>query len=585
MVSSTVSCSRLSESKIKNYRTPLIVVGVACLLLLVFSRSPDELLTARFFAEDGQVFYQQAHELGFLHSVLATYNGYLHLFPRLIAGISLWLPLYYVPLFFNVAALTIQCVTAIYICSARMRNAGVLPLRIVVALLYLGLPHTGEVWGKLVNSQWQLAVLSFLILIAEPPRSRAGSWFDLAALAMSALTGPFSVLLFPIALLVALHKRSRRTVMQLALTAAGAVVQGVLLLTNGRSPGASTLGATVPLFCRILVRWLLFGFLPFRHRLELFVQSLIGSWIFAGCLLIVVLAFAMWSARRGSFELRCVLLFGVVVIAASLTSPVAASGGEQWPSLLEGGGERYWFIPRLVLAVEVLWLVVQPFSRWARAAGVAIMVAIGICCAAGWHIAQWQGPHFRTYLHVFDALPVGARLNVPIEPPPNWTLQLTKKPFDPMSHDAGFRDGRVLSDHDWRQELAFTTDDAGAASLLCDVIAVNGSSVAGRGTVTAPVHATILDGALLEGWAVLNGDHEPIAMDRIYAKVYDRVVEGDRLSLPFFYRKKPMYDAPYLVFLPPTVLRPGLQAVTVMGYSQPEKMLRTCRKTLYLYGD
>ena len=584
MVSPAVSYSRLSESK--SYRTPLIVAGVACLLLLVFSRSPDELLRARFFAEDGQVFYQQAHELGFLHSTFVTYNGYLHLFPRLIAGISLWLPLYYAPLFFNVAALTIQCVTAIYLCSPRLRNAGILPLRVVVALLYLGLPHIGEVWGKLVNSQWQLAVLSFLILIAEPPRSRAGSWFDLAALTIGALTGPFGILLLPIALLVALRRRSRRTASLLALTAAGAAVQGVLLLTNGRAPGTA-LGATVPLFCKIVVRWLLFGFLPSLYRFPQFIQSLIGSWIFGACLLMVVLAFVAWSARRGSFELRCMLLLGVTVIAASLTSPVAVSAdaGGQWLGLLNGAGERYWFIPRLVVAVVVLWLAVQPFSRWARAAGVAGMLAIAICCAAGWRIAQWQDGHFRTYLHVFDALPVGARLSVPIEPPPSWALELTKKPFDRMSHNANFRDGRVLSDRDWRHELAFTADDAGADFLLCDIITVNGSRLAGRGTLTAPIHTAIPDGVLLEGWAILHPDDEPLAMDRIYAKVDDRVVEGDRLLLPFFYRRKPMYEATYFVFLPATVLRPGLQAVTLMGYSQPEKTLHTCNKTFYIYGD
>lgn len=582
MVSTAVSYSRLSESK--GYRTPLIVAGVACLLLLVFSRSPDELLTARFFAEDGKVFYQQAHELGFLHSVFVTYNGYLHLFPRLIAGISLWLPIYYVPLFFNVAALAIQCVTAIYLCSPRLRNIGILPLRVVVALVYLGLPHIGEVWGKLVNSQWQLAVLSFLILIAEAPRSRAGAWFDLAALTMSALTGPFSILLLPIAVLVALRKRSRRTAILLALTAAGAVVQGVLLLTNGRAPG-TTLGATVPLFCKIVVRWLLFGFLPSLTRFPQFIQSLIGSWIFGACVLMVVLAFVAWSARQGSFELRCMLLFGATVLAASLASPMAVSAGEHWPALLIGLGERYWFIPRMVVALVVLWLAVQSFSMWARAAGVAGMVAIGICCAAGWHIAQWTDSHFRTYLHVFNALPVGAQLKVPIAPPPNWTLQLTKKPFDPMSHDANFRDSRVLSDREWRHELAFTPDDAGADSLLCDIITVNGSRLAGRGTLTAPVHAAIPDGVLLEGWAILHPDDEPLAMDRIYAKVDDRVVEGDRLALPFFYRRKPMYEATYFVFLPATVLRPGLQAVTVMGYLQPERMLRTCKEPFYIYSD
>ncbi len=582
MASPNISYSQLSEGK--SYRTPLVVAGLACLALVVCSRSPDLLLTARFFAEDGQVFYQQAHELGFLHSVFLTYAGYLHLFPRLIAGISLWLPLYYAPLFFNVVALTIHCVTALYICSPRTRNIGPFPLRVLIALLYLGLPHVGEVWGKLVNSQWQLAVLSFLILIAEPPRSRAGTWFDVAALAIGALTGPFSILLLPIALLVALFRHSSRNVIQLAIVALGAAVQGVLLLTKGRPPNTSSLGASVPLFCKIVVHYLLLGFLPNGYRLPRFLQPLIGFWTLATCLLIV-LACAVWIVRHGNFELRCMLLFGAAVTAASLASPIIVSNGEQWPVMLTGAGERYWFIPKLVVAVATLWLVVQPFSKWARTAGVAGTLAIAICCAAGWHIAQWPGIHFRTYLHVFDALPVGAQLTVPIDPPPSWTLQLTKKPFDPISHDPGFADGSVLTDDEWRHQLALRRADESAASLSGEVFAVNGSPVTGRASVTTPVHAAVRDGALLEIWAVLPTDDGLRAIDQMYAMVYDRVVRGDRLPRLLFYRNMQLHDATYLVFLPSTVLRPGLQAVTLMGYSRADKMLHTCKKSFYIYGD
>jgi hypothetical protein len=46
-----------------------------------------------------------------------------------------------------------------------------------------------------------------------------------------------------------------------------------------------------------------------------------------------------------------------------------------------------------------------------------------------------------------------------------------------------------------------------------------------------------------------------------------------------------MEDATYLVFLPSAVLRPGVQVVTLMGYSRSEKMLHTCEKSFYIYGD
>ena len=566
-------------------RTALVLVGLTCLALVVFSRSPDLLLTARFFAEDGQIFYQQAHELGFVHSILLPYAGYLHLFPRLVAGLSLWLPLFYVPLFFNVVALTVHCLTAVYICSPRMRNIGPLPLRLIVAFLYLGLPHIGEVWGKLTNSQWQMAVLSLLILIAAPPQGRLGTWFDRVALAIGALTGPFCILLLPIAALVAIYRRSSRTITQLAIVGLGAAVQAVALLLKGRPTETAKLGASFSLLGKLLVRWLFLGMLPSLARVPDFLRDIVGWWVFDACLAVGALAVLAWIFGKSGLEMRCVLLFGAIVTAASLASPKIVSWGEQWPTMLLGAGERYWFIPRLVLAVAVLWSAVQPFCKWARVAGAAALLAIFICCAEGWHIEQWNGIHFRTYAHVFNALPVGAQLRLPIDPPPSWTLSLTKKPLDRMSYDVAFMDGEILGVDDWRNRLHVELPDERSALLTGDVLWVNGASLGGRGSVMAPVHVAVRDGALLEGWAILATDAEFRPMDEMYAIVSSRVVKGNRLPLAGSYRKKRLDDAMYLLFLPSRVLGPGLQQVTLVGYSRSDNRLRTFGHRLYIYGD
>jgi hypothetical protein len=166
-------------------------VALALLAMVIFSRSPDVLLRARFFAEDGQVFYQQAHELGFLHSIFLPFAGYFHLVPRLVAGLSLLLPLFYVPLFFNTVALTVQCITVLYICSARLRNMGPLPTRAVVAFLYLGLPHIGEVWGAcLPHFDCGSAAEPFWILVRwDCPQHGSIDWAFLYSAAPCCVTG------------------------------------------------------------------------------------------------------------------------------------------------------------------------------------------------------------------------------------------------------------------------------------------------------------------------------------------------------------------------------------------------------------
>src|SRR5512134_1888460 len=92
----------------------------AGLTLLLFLRKPESLLHPQFWAEDGQLFFQQAWNQGFLASLLEPMSGYLHTFPRLVAGISTLLPLSLAPLAFSLAAFVVQLLPALYLLSARL---------------------------------------------------------------------------------------------------------------------------------------------------------------------------------------------------------------------------------------------------------------------------------------------------------------------------------------------------------------------------------------------------------------------------------------------------------------------------------
>jgi hypothetical protein len=237
-----------------------------------------------------------------------------------------------------------------------------------------------------------------------------------------------------------------------------------------------------------------------------------------------------------------------------------------------------------MIAVAVLWIAAQPISKWARAAGVATMLAILISSAIHWHIVRMPGMHFDTYVHVFNALPVGAQLRIPINPPP-WTLLLTKKPNDRTSHDPGFLDGEVVGLNDWRNRFQGASPEGSSASLTGEVITVNGTSVGLFGMATDFVHIPVRDGALLEGWATLRGQAEFRPMDEMFAITSDHVVKGHKLPIPGFYRKQKLENAMYLVFLPSIVLHPGLQEVSIMGYSRSDKTLYSYERHFYIYGN
>lgn len=70
---------------------PWIVIVLAP-LLIIYTRAPDAFHSPNFWAEDGVIFFRQWQALG-LSSLFETYNGYLHLAPRLVAALAGWAPL------------------------------------------------------------------------------------------------------------------------------------------------------------------------------------------------------------------------------------------------------------------------------------------------------------------------------------------------------------------------------------------------------------------------------------------------------------------------------------------------------------
>ena len=108
-----------------------------------------------------------------------------------------------------------------------------------------------------------------------------------------------------------------------------------------------------------------------------------------------------------------------------------------------------------------------------------------------------------------------------------------------------------------------------------------------RDSVLPLARVSIRDGALVEGWAIVPkvpDGSEFVPSDQIYAVASDYVVRGDWLPLTGERNKRPG-SAAYLVFLPSRILRPGLQEVTVMGYSERDRKLHGYGPKLYIYGD
>ena len=169
------------------------------------------------------MFFLDAYEMG--PSALVTpYNGYFHLVPRLTARLALAFDPRWMPAIYQAVAFGIWLAVILALFSPRIR----LPAKPALALAFVLVPHTGEVFISLTNLQWPLAVGLVLLILADDPAT-PGQWgADLVALLICGLTGPFSIFLWPLFLVRAFLRRTRASVL---LALVDAVVAGLQVAT------------------------------------------------------------------------------------------------------------------------------------------------------------------------------------------------------------------------------------------------------------------------------------------------------------------------------------------------------------------
>ncbi len=393
---------------------------------IIFSRRPDALLNAQFWAEDGQIWYADAYNQGIIHSLFSPFNGYFQTTSRLTAAIAQFFPLGWAPLIFNLTAIIIKILPVHLIISSRFTY--LIPnirYRFYLAFFYLALPNSFEVHANITNAHWYLAILAYLVLLATPSMLFIWRFFDISVILLLAFSGPFSLLLIPSATILWLRRRQTCSLI-LSCLYAGALVQSItILLTAHHARVQTPLGATPALFTKILG--------------QVFLGALIGQqglqWVsvhFWGYnLLLVFVAIAgiaafFYSFLKAPLELRLFASFATLVFCISLTSPMASESVPQWLSLsVPGSGCRYWFIPMLGFVTLIFWLLGKkqpPLIRIAAVVTVAIMI-FGI--VLDWHYPAFANLEFQTYANKFITAPHGAKVKIPINPP-GWFMELTK---------------------------------------------------------------------------------------------------------------------------------------------------------------
>jgi hypothetical protein len=395
-------------------RTTLVLLG-ALLAALMLLRDPASLLHPQFWAEDGTLFFQQAFNRGFFATALEPASGYLHTFPRLVAGLSLLLPLELAPLAFNLAAFAVQLVPALYLLSPRMSRHLPTPSgRVLAAVLYVALPASAETHANLTNSHWHLTLIALCILVAEraaSPRVRA---LETAALALFSVTGPFPVLFLPLLAprLLRLLRREAPIRAELAalIIAAGAALQLGFALTSARVGAAAP---SAPLSFRevltIVSSHAFFNAIFGANGFTRFYRALPLPAFALGLALLALLLYA--AARDRVAPLLILFYLAALSIALSLLFPL--NDLRYW--LHPQAGPRYFLFACVFVLFASLHLAAA--AGPARPVGYALLaVMIGIGIPADFFHPRQPDVRWGDNVAVLRSLPAGSDFFVPVIP-------------------------------------------------------------------------------------------------------------------------------------------------------------------------
>lgn len=344
------------------FRAPMVVAATA---LILIARRPFALLHPQLFAEDGIVFWNSDYQRGW-HAIFEEYAGYLHLTPRIVAWISGWFDPLHAPARLYAGALLVHLAVVAILFSRRVP----LPCKPILAVLTALVPHTGEVFTNVTNIQWPLALGQVLLLIAAEPETALQQGFDLGAMVLMGLTGPFSIFFAPAFVLRALHRRTR----------AGAALAATCVATAGLQ--AWELVHDLPMHGNASAPWVLAKALANRAWAVLFGGFRLGEpgepafWLVVGA--VGTMVFVGLMVRRGPWrEARITLLVCWLLLMGS----VAVKFIHEPEAILSPvNGDRYFYLPHVL----ALWGLVLVFagmqSRWRWAPLVAVAAAVGM----GW---------------------------------------------------------------------------------------------------------------------------------------------------------------------------------------------------------
>lgn len=189
--------------KYSSARYDIILVTSILSLISLYLRMGDlDYINRSLWAEDGNVFINQAVEFGY-ESIWIPYAGYLNLYPRIFTLIAGELPLELTPyVFFSAWLIAFSILVWILLDRAIVCGVGKWVTITIILLISLQ-PANGEIYFSITNVQWFMgAALIIYLLIpknisTKTVKNNFFNYKEIPLIILMGLTGPFSILVLP----------------------------------------------------------------------------------------------------------------------------------------------------------------------------------------------------------------------------------------------------------------------------------------------------------------------------------------------------------------------------------------------------
>jgi hypothetical protein len=379
---------------------------------LLALRKPWALHTPQLWAEDGSIFLTQNDLVG-ARAFLEPYMGYLHTIPRLTAWLAShtadprWWPAIYNGVSF---ALSLAVVARLF--SPRLA----LPGKPWLAVAFFLGPQTGEVLINITNVQWFTAFFLVQQALIAPPRNGTERTIDLTLLVLTSLTGPFVLAFLPLLAWRWWRDRRADNLAVLLVALACAAVQAWFVIKTGPKfvyPPFALEKFFAPLGQRLIV-WPLLG-TDLALKLPPFVLSL------SVLPVVALLAWALRPHTRQALRAHLVAAFALIVAAT-----VYRSRPDTWDLQALYYAERYFFIPRILLAWLLVWELDGQGRFAPRLAGVVLLVC-ALVHVKGYSLGA--PPDYQWAAHC-EPIRRGDPAKIPTLPE-GWTLEYRGRPAHP----------------------------------------------------------------------------------------------------------------------------------------------------------